>query len=59
MERSRASQVAAEPKLAILAPAARARSSVKSYNNHIGVPLTLARMPADAERAVFEIGMNH
>ncbi len=33
--------------------------SVKSYNNHIGVPLTLARMPAGARRAVFEIGMNH
>ncbi|HEY9216775.1 MAG TPA: Mur ligase family protein, partial [Phenylobacterium sp.] len=33
--------------------------SVKSYNNHIGVPLTLARMPRDTQRAVFEIGMNH
>lgn len=39
--------------------AGRAHSSVKSYNNHIGVPLTLARMPRDVERAVFEIGMNH
>ena len=39
--------------------AGRAHSSVKSYNNHIGVPLTLARMPRDTERAVFEIGMNH
>jgi UDP-N-acetylmuramoyl-tripeptide--D-alanyl-D-alanine ligase len=36
-----------------------AHGSVKSYNNHIGVPLTLARMPATTERAVFEIGMNH
>ncbi len=36
-----------------------AHGSVKSYNNHIGVPLTLARMPRDTERAVFEIGMNH
>ena len=35
-----------------------AHGSVKSFNNHIGVPLTLARMPAGAERAVFEIGMN-
>jgi len=35
-----------------------AHASVKSFNNHIGVPLTLARMPADVERAVFEIGMN-
>jgi UDP-N-acetylmuramoyl-tripeptide--D-alanyl-D-alanine ligase len=42
-----------------LAAAGRAHSSVKSYNNHIGVPLTLARMPRDTERAVFEIGMNH
>jgi len=39
--------------------AGRAHSSVKSYNNHIGVPLTLARMPKATERAVFEIGMNH
>jgi UDP-N-acetylmuramoyl-tripeptide--D-alanyl-D-alanine ligase len=36
-----------------------AHSSVKSYNNHIGVPLTLARMPRATQRAVFEIGMNH
>ena len=36
-----------------------AHSSVKSYNNHIGVPLTLARMPRGVERAIFEIGMNH
>ncbi len=36
-----------------------AHSSVKSYNNHIGVPLTLARLPADTERSVFEVGMNH
>ncbi|MFN7176300.1 MAG: UDP-N-acetylmuramoyl-tripeptide--D-alanyl-D-alanine ligase [Thermaurantiacus sp.] len=33
--------------------------SVKSYNNHTGVPLSLARMPADARWAVFELGMNH
>jgi len=30
-----------------------------SFNNHIGVPLTLARMPRDADFAVFEIGTNH
>ena len=35
-----------------------AHASIKSYNNHIGVPLTLARMPRGVERAVFEIGMN-
>ena len=39
--------------------AGRAHSAIKSFNNHIGVPLTLARMPADTQRAVFEIGMNH
>ncbi|RKS88069.1 UDP-N-acetylmuramoyl-tripeptide--D-alanyl-D-alanine ligase [Sphingosinicella microcystinivorans] len=33
--------------------------SVKSYNNHTGVPLSLARMPRDARLAVFEMGMNH
>ena len=30
-----------------------------SYNNHWGVPLTLARMPQTADFAVIEIGMNH
>jgi len=35
-----------------------AHGSIKSYNNHIGVPLTLARMPVETQRAVFEIGMN-
>ncbi len=32
--------------------------NVKSFNNHWGVPLTLARMPQDTQRAVFEIGMS-
>lgn len=39
--------------------AGAAHGSVQSYNNHIGVPLTLARMPIDTQRAIFEIGMNH
>ena len=33
--------------------------SLKSYNNHTGVPLSLARMPRETEFAVFEMGMNH
>ncbi|WP_267397303.1 MULTISPECIES: UDP-N-acetylmuramoyl-tripeptide--D-alanyl-D-alanine ligase [unclassified Sphingomonas] len=33
--------------------------SVKSYNNHTGVPLSLARMPRTARFGVFEMGMNH
>ncbi|MGF9756350.1 UDP-N-acetylmuramoylalanyl-D-glutamyl-2,6-diaminopimelate--D-alanyl-D-alanine ligase [Microvirga sp. 0TCS3.31] len=36
-----------------------AHASVASYNNHWGVPLTLARMPRETEFGVFEIGMNH
>jgi UDP-N-acetylmuramoyl-tripeptide--D-alanyl-D-alanine ligase len=34
-------------------------AAAASYNNHWGVPLTLARMPADADFAVIEIGMNN
>ncbi|MFN7399979.1 MAG: UDP-N-acetylmuramoyl-tripeptide--D-alanyl-D-alanine ligase, partial [Sandaracinobacter sp.] len=34
-------------------------ASVKSYNNHTGVPLSLARMPAPTRFGVFEMGMNH
>lgn len=37
----------------------RTHASVASYNNHWGVPLTLARMPTDTEFGIFEIGMNH
>ena len=37
----------------------RVHRSVKSYNNQTGVPLSLARMPADARFGVFEMGMNH
>jgi UDP-N-acetylmuramoyl-tripeptide--D-alanyl-D-alanine ligase len=37
----------------------RAHRSVKSYNNHVGVPLSLARMPARTRFGVLEMGMNH
>ena len=40
-------------------PGANVHRSVKSYNNHTGVPLSLARMPADSDYGVFEMGMNH
>ena len=37
----------------------RAHRSVKSYNNHVGVPLSLSRMPARTRFGVLEMGMNH
>lgn len=37
----------------------RAHRSVKSYNNHVGVPLSLARLPERARFGIFEMGMNH
>ncbi|MBB4953208.1 UDP-N-acetylmuramoyl-tripeptide--D-alanyl-D-alanine ligase [Agrobacterium vitis] len=43
----------------VLAPSGEVHAAVASFNNHWGVPLTLARMPASAEYGVFEIGMNH
>ena len=43
---------------AALAAQGRVHAAEKSYNNHWGVPLTLARLPADADFAVLEIGMN-
>ena len=36
-----------------------AHRSLKSYNNHVGVPLSLARMPRETRFGVFEMGMNH
>jgi UDP-N-acetylmuramoyl-tripeptide--D-alanyl-D-alanine ligase len=34
-------------------------ASIKSFNNHVGVPLTMVRMPAAMRFGVFEMGMNH
>jgi UDP-N-acetylmuramoyl-tripeptide--D-alanyl-D-alanine ligase len=42
-----------------LAPDGETHASASSYNNHWGVPLSLARCPASAHYAVLEIGMNH
>ncbi len=42
-----------------LAGQGRVHAAEKSYNNHWGVPLTLARMPAASDFAIVEIGMNH
>jgi len=43
----------------VLAAQGQTHASVASFNNHWGVPLSLARCPASARFAVFEIGMNH
>lgn len=44
---------------AALTGAGATHASIKSFNNHWGVPLMLARMPKDTQFGVFEIGMNH
>lgn len=44
---------------AVLASQGTVHAAEASYNNHWGVPLTLARLPPDADYAVVEIGMNH
>ena len=43
----------------VLGTQGKTHAAEASYNNHWGVPLTLARMPADTKYAVIEIGMNH
>ena len=43
----------------VLGGQGRVHAAEASYNNHWGVPLTLARMAPDADFAVIEIGMNH
>lgn len=37
----------------------KAHRSIRSYNNHVGVPLSLARMASRSRFGVFEMGMNH
>jgi len=43
----------------VLAGQGRVHAAEASFNNHWGVPLTLARLPREADFAVVEIGMNH
>lgn len=44
--------------LHVLRGQGRTHAAEASYNNHWGVPLTLARMPANTDFAIIEIGMN-
>ncbi len=48
-----------EALLLALAPSGAVHASIKSYNNHWGVPLSLANMARDVRFGVFEVGMNH
>ena len=43
----------------ILSKQGRTSASLNSLNNHFGVPLSLARLPQDAQYGVIEVGMNH
>lgn len=43
----------------VLSAVGHVHASARSFNNHWGVPLSLARLPVDAQYAIFEIGMNH
>jgi len=42
-----------------LSPLGEVHAADKSFNNHIGVPLTLSELPVSAKAAVIEMGMNH
>ena len=44
---------------AMLSAQAPTEASAASYNNHVGVPISLCRLPRTAQYGVFEIGMNH
>ncbi|MET3589543.1 UDP-N-acetylmuramoyl-tripeptide--D-alanyl-D-alanine ligase [Bartonella silvatica] len=43
----------------VLATVGKVHANLASFNNHWGVPLTLARMPKESDYGIFEIGMNH
>lgn len=42
-----------------LTPFGKVHAAVGSYNNHLGVPLTLSRLSPDDDFCICEIGMNH
>jgi len=44
---------------AMLSAQAPTSASAASFNNHVGVPISLARLPREAHYGVFEIGMNN
>ena len=44
---------------AVLSSTYKTTATVGNLNNHIGVPLTLLRIPADTEMAIIEMGANH
>ena len=48
-----------EALLHVLGAQGKTHASTASFNNHWGVPLSLARCPADAKFAIAEVGMNH
>ena len=43
----------------VLSTTYRTYTTIGNLNNHIGIPLTLLRIKADAEMAVIEMGANH
>ena len=44
---------------AVLSKRYRTHATAGNFNNHLGVPLTLLSIPADAEMAIVEMGANH